>query len=175
MQADFSLEPGETVRWQACPASRAYVFRRWRWSLACLPVWLVLTVCLANVACCEVRSALGGLGWYAIAWGLLGYGAIGHLLVARWRWWRISYLVTDRRIWLRCGLRGHRVRQLALEDVELYGVMPVSGSVATVQLRSRTDGSILTLYCLEDAAILVALIRGGAQGGNPLTPRQALD
>lgn len=79
--------------------------------------------------------------------------------------------MTDRRIWVRSGVQGHRVQQLALEEVELYGVLPVSGGVATVQLRSRMDGAILTLHCLEDAAILVALIRGVVAGGNPLTLR----
>lgn len=175
MPVDFSLEPCESVRWQACPASRAYVFRRWRWSLACLPIWLVLTIYLANVVCCETRPVLEGLGWYVIAWGLLGYGTIGHLLMARWLWRWTAYLMTDRRIWVRSGLQGHRVQQLALEDVELYGVLPVSGGVATVQLRSRMDGVILTLHCLEGAAILVALIRGVVAEGNPLTLRSALD
>jgi hypothetical protein len=49
---------------------------------------------------------------------------------------------------------------MALTDAEVFRVMPFSGSVATVILRSRTDGTVLTLHCLEGAEILLRILAG---------------
>jgi hypothetical protein len=167
MGAFFPLDAAERICWQSCPAPRAYVFRRWRLSLACLPVWLGLGFWLGCTLYSGRFSSLGWFVWYAAIWLLVGYGAVGQLFAARllWRW--DFYLLTDRRIWVRRGLLGRHVEWLALVDVEIHRVTPLSGSLATVQLRSRHTGTVLTLYCLEGAAALIGFLLPAA-GGKPV-------
>ena len=168
MSASFSLKPGERILWQSCPAPRAYVFRRWRLSLACMPFWLGLGFWLALDMSSGGDTSCGWFVWRVGLWMLVGCGAVGHLFVARcfWRWER--YMLTDSRIRIRCGWLGRHEEQLTLPDVELYRVVPLAGSLATVRLRSRVSGKILTLHCLEGASIFVGFLLPGT-GENPLT------
>lgn len=152
-EAVFSLEPGEQVIWQACPAPRAYVFRHWRWSLVCLPAWWWLSFRLPGV-----RGAGGGGGWYAAAWLLAGWGTVGHLLAARLRWRWERYLVTDRWLRVRHGWRGRGSRRLPRSEVEICKVDAISGGVVTVQVCSRETGATLTLHCLEGGGALLRVL-----------------
>lgn len=165
--AVFFLDPGERICWQSCPAPRAYVFRRWRLSLVCLPIWLVLGFWLACTLSLGEGSSSIWFAWRVVFWLLAGYGTVGQLFAARllWRWER--YVLTDRRVWVTHGLLARHVEQMLLTDVEIFRVLSMSGSLATVQLRSRKTGVVVTLYCLEGASVLVEALDGGA-GGKPV-------
>lgn len=156
--AFFSLEPGERVLWQSCPAPRAFVWRRWRLSLALLPVWLVSGVWLGRSLASATAGFSFGLG--AAVWALAGCGVVGYPVMARVLWRNRQYLLTDRRVVARFGSRRRHLRQMALTDAEVFRVVPFSGSVATVILCSRTDGTVLTLHCLEGAEILLRILAG---------------
>lgn len=152
----FVLEPGERVLWQACPAPRAYVFRRWRLSLVCLPVWLWMSFQWSRLWVAE-----GVFGWQAALWVLAGWGAVGHLLAARLSWRGERYLLTDRWLRVRKAWQGWRLQRWPLDEVETDRVVSMSGSVETVRLRSRRNGKLLTLHCLEEAGALLRALEGG--------------
>lgn len=164
MHLSFAPHPGERIRWQACPAPRAYVFRRWRLSLGCLPVWLGVCLWFASDLYSGEPVSVGWFVWRAVLCLLLGYGTVGHLFVARllWRWER--YLLTDHRVCINGGLFGRRKEQFSLGEVEILRVIPLSGSLATVQLRSRVTGAVSTLYCLEGASVFVGFFATGIGG-----------
>lgn len=160
----FVLEPAERICWQSCPAPRAYVFRRWRLSLACLPVWLGMSLWFGIDMPSGGMTSTGRFVWWAFFWLLFGYGAVGHLLIARllWRWER--YLLTDKRVCIRNGMFGRHEQQFPLTDVEIHRVISLSGSLATVQLRSRVTGAVSTLHCLEGASVFVGFFAAGIRG-----------
>lgn len=149
----FSLEPGEKVLWQSSPAPRAFVFRRWRLSLACGPVWLWL-----GYAWVGARSVAGAGGWYGALWLLAGWGAFGHLLAARLSWPGVKYLLTDRWLRVRRPWPAGPLRRWPVAEIEPHQVVSVSGGVKTVRLRSRSSGRFLTLHCLESAEVFLGLL-----------------
>ncbi|MDK2849061.1 MAG: hypothetical protein PWP34_2414 [Desulfuromonadales bacterium] len=75
-------------------------------------------------------------------------------------WRNQQYLLTERRVVARFGPRRRHFRQMALTDAEVSRVVPFSGSVATVMLRSRGDGTVMTLHCLEKAETLLRILEG---------------
>ncbi|MGE4543853.1 MAG: PH domain-containing protein [Pedobacter sp.] len=160
----FSLESGEQIWWQSCPAPRAYVFRRWKLSLACLPVWLGIGGWLAIDVYSRGAAFTGWFVLWAVFWLLLGYGTIGHLFASRLLWRGERYLLTDSRICIRSGFGGRHKQQIPLDDVEIHRVIPLSGSLATIQLRSRVTGAVSTMYCLEGASVLVGFFASGSRG-----------
>ncbi|APG23687.1 hypothetical protein A7E75_00600 [Syntrophotalea acetylenica] len=166
-------EAGERLIWQSCPAPRAFVFRRWRWTVACLPIWVWASLWWVQGPYRGAVAASGPATLYGLLWLLAGYGTVGHLLLARWRWRHQRYWLTDRRLVARRGPRPGQVREMPLADVEIRAVVPLGGHIASVRLRSRISGAALTLQCLEGADVLVRLLgAGNGNGGKPVdTPR----
>lgn len=164
MGLPFVLEPTERICWQSCPAPRAYVFRRWRLSLACLPVWLGVSLWFGIDMSSGGMASRESFVWWTVVWLLFGYGAVGHLLTSRlfWRWER--YLLTDKRVCIRNGMFGRHEQHLSLTDVEIHRVISLSGSLATVKLRSRVTGAVSTLHCLEEASVFVGFFAAGIRG-----------
>jgi hypothetical protein len=139
----------ERVVWQAAPAPRGYVFRHWRSALVCLPVWLGLSFRFLWVFRYGPGPVLN-IPWLAV-WFVAGYGSVGRCVMARMSWRYQRYWLTDRGLFARCGFLGKRLNYIAIGDVVVHKVLPLSGSVATVQARSRVDGSRVTMHCLEGA------------------------
>ncbi len=168
MRLSFALSPGERICWQACPAPRAYVFRRWRLSLCCLPAWVGVCLWFAFDLYSGAPASVGWFAWRTALCLLLGYGAVGHLFVARflWRWER--YLLTDQRVCIHRGLFGRRKQEFSRGEVEILRVIPLSGSLATVQLRSRVTGAVSVLHCLEGASVFVGFFLLRGSGGKPV-------
>lgn len=146
----FSLERGEQVLWQACPAPRAFVFRRWRLSLISLGVWLGMSLWLGVLGGAELPG--DSLKWVVPVWVLAACGVIAPPVAGRFFWRYQRYWLTDRRLVVRNGPSRRHVKQLAVKDVEACKISPLSGSVVTIRLRSRADGATATLYCLEGGA-----------------------
>jgi hypothetical protein len=153
----LALQPGEQIRWQACPAPRAYTFRHGRLLLICLGLWLMLALCLAAI---HWRPELFR------AWLPAGGVALLPPLLARLRWRGERYRVTDRRVLVRRGLWRPCMKEWPLAAVVRLELRPLGGTLTDARLWSRQSGQSLTLYCLEqgdalaDALGLVPQVRG---------------
>jgi hypothetical protein len=158
----FLLQPGEHVRWQACPAPRAYTFRRWRLPLACLVAWLALSLCQAAT---RWRPEL------FLAWLLAGGGVLLPLLLARLRWRGEGYQVTDRRVLVRRGLWRSRLAVWPLASIVRLELQPLGGTLSNARLWFCPSGKPLTLYCLEQGEALAAALGQVSRAGGKSVDR----
>ena len=147
------LQSGETLLWEGRPAPRCYTFRNWRHSLfgSVLLVialwWQIIGLGLVDeyglwVACVPIPVVLLGL-----------YLFVGHLLVARWRWNRIYYGMTDQHLMI-LDKNLHRMlrREMTWLRADYAGT-----HLATISVAS-SDGQIVRLYCIEHPETLIPLI-----------------
>ena len=149
----ITLEQGECLLWQGRPAPRCYTFRYWKQALAGAVLfllssfWLMLAIELAKEG--EPRwLALIPLPLIA---GSFIFGPL-QILLCRWRWPRVFYHLTDRR--LVCSLGG----SLPLADISVLKKKAYSETLASLRLETAA-GQGLTLVCVEQPAVVLSLLQ----------------
>jgi len=111
-QGDFqwSLADGETVLWQGRPAPRCYTFRHWL--QATFGTILYLASCFWLMIGVELVRSQGYSWWLAVAPFLLALAAFfvgpGQLILARLRWEKVFYALTDQRLLVRNRMFGSK-------------------------------------------------------------------
>ncbi len=146
----WSLAEGETLLWQGRPAPRCYTFRHWLQAtigtilfLAC-SFWLMVGV--------QLVRAHGYSQLLIIAPLLLVVAAFfvgpGQLILARWRWEKIFYALTDQRLLVRNRLFGSKTLTYQLSDFKHFKQKKYGQQL--LSLRMSFNGSApIVLECLE--------------------------
>ncbi|SEA15010.1 hypothetical protein SAMN05660420_01390 [Desulfuromusa kysingii] len=100
---NWSLQDGETILWQGRPAPRCYTFRHWL--QATIGTILYLASCFWLMVGVELVRSQGYSWWLAIAPFLIALAAFavgpGQLIMARLRWEKVFYALTDQRLLVR--------------------------------------------------------------------------
>lgn len=167
MNRSVLFEADECLRWEGRPAPRCFTFRNWRHSLfGCL--LLVVSVYWQIVGLQLGKTyQLPIITWIPLPVLLASlYLSVGHLLLARLEWERVFYAVTDRRIVVRRGLFGQRLRDLSLDEVRFFRLHPLGEQLGTVRIHSGKDRKPLTLCCIEHPRNLTNLLEDAVEGGD---------
>ncbi len=146
----WSLDDGETILWQGRPAPRCYTFRHWLQAtigtilfLAC-SFWLMVGIQLVRVE--------GYSWWLALAPLLLLIAAFfvgpGQLILARLRWEKIFYALTNRRLLVRNRLFGHKISIYHLCDYKRFKQKKYGQKLSSLRLSFKGNPPIV-LECLE--------------------------
>lgn len=152
----WPLAEGETLLWQGRPAPRCYTFRNWKLSaagtilfLAC-SFWMLLGLELVEAEHYSVLLVLITLP-LVVATFFLGPG---QLLLARWRWEKLFYAVTDQRVLVRDGLLTEQFRAFALEEISDWQQRCFGEHLASIRIL-RGDDAPQILACLEHPQLLM--------------------
>jgi len=153
---NWPLDEGENLLWQGRPAPRCYTFRNWKLStagtilfLAC-SFWLMLGIQLVEI---EHRSVLLVLITLPLVVTSFFLGP-GQLLLARWRWEKLFYAVTDQRVLVRDGLLTVQFRSFSREEISGWQLRRFGDHLASIRIL-RGDDAPQVLACLEHPQLLL--------------------
>ena len=146
----WSLIDQEALLWQGRPAPRCYTFRHWLQAtigtilFLASSFWLMVGVQL-------VRSQ--GHSWLLIlAPILLAVAAFfvgpGQLILARWRWEKIFYALTDQRLLVRNRLIGNKTFNYQLSDFKQFKQKKYGRNLSSIRLSFNGSAAVI-LECLE--------------------------
>lgn len=151
----WALEEGETLLWQGRPAPRCYTFRNWKQAtlgtllfLAC-SFWSFLGFELSES---ETQLLVIGLITLPLTMTTFFLGP-GQLVLARWRWEKLFYALTDRRLLIREGLVSVRRRSYPRGTITGYQLRRFTEELASVRIL-RGKQPPLVLACLEQPNLL---------------------
>jgi integrase len=143
------LEEGERVRWEGRPAPRCYTFRKWRRSVYAL-LFLLLAVYWQIVGF-EASVVYGVViyRWLPAPFVLVSlYLAVGYPALARLRWEKIFYAVTDRRVLISGGRRGEPL-SCRWADIDSWDYLPIGQNLGSIRMVIRHARKPVFLHCLE--------------------------
>lgn len=146
----WSLNDGETMRWQGRPAPRCYTFRHWL--QATIGTILFLASSFWLMVGIQLVRAQGYSSWLILAPCLLSMAAFfigpGQLILARWRWEKIFYALTDQRLLVRNRLFGNRIYIYQLCDYKHFKQKKYGRQLLSLRLSFKGSPPIV-LECLE--------------------------
>ena len=151
----WSLAESETLLWQGRPAPRCYTFRNWKPALAgtvlflACSFWMMLGLQLVETGEYSNLLVLMTLPLVVVTF-LLGPGC---LILARWRWEKICYALTDRRILLRDGLLQARFRGYPADGISGWQQKRFGEQLASIRIL-RGEESPVIFACLEHPQLL---------------------
>jgi hypothetical protein len=161
----WPLADGETLLWQGRPAPRCYTFRNWKLSaagtalfLAC-SFWMMLGIQLVETSNYSLLLVLITIP-LVIATFFLGPG---QLLLARWRWEKLFYAVTDQRILVRDGLLTEQFRAFARKEISGWQQRRFGENLVSIRIL-RGDEAPQILACLEHPQLLLKHLPPPQQG-----------
>lgn len=161
----WPLTDGETLLWQGRPAPRCYTFRHWLQALIGSVIFLAASFWL--MVGIQLIRTQGFSRWLLPLPILLVIGSFwvgpGQLMLARLRWEKIFYALTDERLLVRNRLFGQQVAAYRLEDFRHYKSKKYGKNLLSLRLSFRNRGPVI-LDCLEHPDLLLNRL-----------PRSALD
>jgi hypothetical protein len=146
----WPLEDGETLLWQGRPAPRCYTFRNWK--QAAVGTFLFLASSFWMMLAWQLIKSDGYPWWLLlipaplVILSLL-FGPVA-LLVARIRWEKVFYVLTDSRLLVRDGLFSTPLESYPLSAVKDWQQKRFSDQLISLRLQ-LVDRQPLILYCLE--------------------------
>ncbi len=147
-----SLAEGETVLWQGRPAPRCFTFRYWKQAIAgsalflASSFWLMLALQLIK----DGHPVWLGFLPLPLIVGSFVFGPL-QILIARWRWPKIFYQLTDQRLLASCGW------QASLSEIRELKIKKHGEHLASVRIvAAKTD--VLVVSCIEQPQVLVDLL-----------------
>lgn len=147
---DWPLSDGESVLWQGRPAPRCYTFRHWVQALIGSVLFLASSFWLM-VGVQLIRTE--NYSWWLLPVPLLlvlGSFLVGpaQLILARLRWEKIYYMLTDQRLLVRNSLLSRRVRSYQIEDYRHYKTKKYGKKLLSLRL-SFHNSKVVILECIE--------------------------
>jgi hypothetical protein len=154
---DWQVKEAETILWQGRPAPRCYTFRHWLQAaigtiifLAC-SFWLMVGIQLVKQQ--DYPQLL------LLVPTLLVVGAFlvgpGQLILARMRWEKIFYALTDQRLLVRNRLFGSQCSAYPLDDFRHYKTKKYGKNLLSLKIIFRNRAPVI-LECLEYPELLLA-------------------
>ena len=152
----WPLAEGETLLWQGRPAPRCYTFRNWKLSaagtllfMAC-SFWMMLGIQLVKA---ENYSMLLVLITIPLVITTFFLGP-GQLVLARWRWGKLFYAVTDQRLLVRDGILTVQFRTFPRNEISGWQQRRFGENLASIKIL-RGDEAPQILACLEQPQLLL--------------------
>lgn len=159
----WPLEDGETLLWQGRPAPRCYIFRNWKLALAgtllffASSFWMMLAW--------QLVESDGSPWWLPLIPAPLVvisfYGPVS-LLMARIRWERVFYALTEKRLLIRDGLFTVQIKPFHLTDLVNWQHKRYGAQLISLRLRCRNQKTVV-LHCLEQPQNLLRHLAGMVQ------------
>ncbi len=148
----IELETGEKILWQGRPAPRCYTFQYWKQALVGSTLflvssfWLMLALELINE---------GQPVWLAVLplpliMGSFFFGP-AQILLARWRWPKIFYQLTDKQLGTSAG------RSVQLSKITDIKLKKQGESLASLRVAVE-DSKPLIIHCIEQPDRLISLL-----------------
>jgi len=146
----WSLEDGESVLWQGRPAPRCYTFRHWL--QATVGTILFLASCFWLMVGIQLVQSQGYSWWLAFAPLLLAVAGFfvgpGQLILARLRWEKIFYALTDQRLLVRNQLFCSKTHPYQLCDYKKMKRKQYGRELFSIRLSFKGSPPVV-LECLE--------------------------
>lgn len=160
----WPLSDGETLMWQGRPAPRCYTFRHWLQALIGTVLFLASSFWLM-VGIHLIRDQ--GLSIWLIPVPVLlvvGSFLIGpmQVILARIRWEKIYYALTDERLLVRNNLLGDRVKSFDMSGYKRYRIKKYGKKLKSVRV-SFKDGKYVVLECLEHPELFLGQLPASDQ------------
>jgi hypothetical protein len=148
----LNLAKGETVLWQGRPAPRCFTFRYWKQAIAgsalflASSFWLMLALQLIK----DGQPVWLGFLPLPLIVGSFVFGPL-QILIARWRWPKIFYQLTDQQLSASCGWKA------SLSEISELKIKKHGEYLASLRIvAAKTD--VLLVSCIEQPQILVDLL-----------------
>ncbi|WP_020676090.1 hypothetical protein [Geopsychrobacter electrodiphilus] len=146
------IDTDEKVLWQGRPAPRCYTFRLWKQALAGSALFLISSFWL--MLALQLRG--DGYPFWLVMLPiplLLVSFILGPLQipVARWRWAKIFYQLTETRIIF------SNTRSVRLIDIEGLKTRKFGAQLASFRVENN-QGKAIVLHCIEYPDMLLALL-----------------
>ncbi len=147
---EWPLEDDEALLWQGRPAPRCYTFRNWKLALAgtalflACSFWMMLAIELVEAENYSPALVMMTLP-LVVATFMLGPG---QLLVARLRWEKLFYALTDQRLLVRSGVVSARIRSYPADQISSWQLRRFGEQLASIRIL-RGDEAPVILACLE--------------------------
>jgi hypothetical protein len=144
------LDEGEAILWQGRPAPRCYTFRHWLQALIgtvlffASSFWFMVGVQLVKSGEFSALLLLAPLILAVVAF----FVGPGQLILARLRWEKIFYALTDRRLLVRNRLLGQKILTFNLVDYKQHKQKKYGKQLVSLRLAFRNRPAII-LECLE--------------------------
>jgi hypothetical protein len=164
----WPLEDDETLAWQGRPAPRCYTFRNWKLSAAA--TLLFFGSSFWTMLAYELIVTDGNPWWLLLIPApfvllSLWFGPIG-LLLARVRWEKEFYALTDSRLMVRSGLFSARIKTFLLKDILDWKQKKYSEYLISVRMQINNHQPVI-LHCLEQPQNLLGQLQRVSE--NPAT------
>lgn len=156
----WPLTEGETLRWQGRPAPRCYVWRNWK--QAAVGTFLFLASSFWLMLAYELHNTDGYPWWLLLIPAplvllSLWFGPVW-LLLARIRWEKVFYALTDQRLLVRDGLFSVRIESYLLSEIEDLRQKNYSEQLIGVRLQFKSRSPVI-LHCLEQPRELLGYLQ----------------
>ncbi len=151
----WPLTEGETLLWQGRPAPRCYIFRNWKLALAGTALFLACSFWMflgLQLSAGEESSNIMLLMTVPLVIASFMMGP-GQLILSRWRWEKIYYALTDRRVLLRGGLLQTRFCGYSAVEISGWQQKCFGEQLASIRIL-RGDQAPLIFACLEHPQLL---------------------
>jgi len=147
---EWSLTDAEIIVWEGRPAPRCYTFRHWL--QAAIGTVLFLASSFWFMVGIQLIRAQGYSWGLAVAPFLFALVAFcigpGQLILARLRWEKIFYALTDQRLLVRNRLVGNKISDYPLANFKQFQQKKYGRQLVSLRLSFKGSPAI-TLECLE--------------------------
>ena len=151
---EWPLDAGEMLLWQGRPAPRCYTFRHWKQVAIATVIFLVSSFWW--MLAYQLFESDGYPWWLLLIPAPLVLGALflgpANLLLARLRWEKEFYALTDKRLLIRNGL-SPRINSFSVDDMLNWQQKRYGEHLASLRIEMRNDPPVV-LHCLEQPQIL---------------------
>lgn len=157
INSDWPLQDNEQLLWQGRPAPRCYVFRHWLHAL--LGTMLFLASSFWLMVGIQLVRAQNQYAWLLSIPVLLVLGSFmigpGQILLARLRWEKIAYALTDQRLLVRNRLFSRKIAIFSRKDFYRCKRKTYGKNLFSLRLFFHNSRPA-TLECLEHPELLLS-------------------
>ncbi|SHJ58955.1 hypothetical protein SAMN02745165_02738 [Malonomonas rubra DSM 5091] len=160
---DWPLEDEESLLWQGRPAPRCYIWRNWKLALAATILFLAASFWW--ILAYQLMLDEGYPWWLQLiplplVFLSIWFGPI-RILLARIRWEKVFYALTDRRMIIRDGQFSAEMTSFALDEIDAWKQKKYSDQLVSIRLEMKNHPPVI-LFCLEQPQNLLGHLQRDA-------------
>jgi len=147
---EWPLESDEQLLWQGRPAPRCYVWRNWKLALAATMLFLASSFWWMLAYQLAVNE---GSPWWLqlipapLVLVSIWFGPV-KILLARMRWEKLFYALSDQRLMIRDGLFDAQIESVLLDQISDWQQKKYSDQLVSIRLILKDHPAVI-LFCLE--------------------------
>jgi len=147
---EWPLEDGELLLWQGRPAPRCYTWRNWKLALAATMLFLASSFWW--MLAYQLMLTEGYPWWLQLIPAPLvllsiWFGPV-NILLARVRWEKLFYALSDKRLLVRDGLFRTEIAAFSLAEIVTWQQKIYSEQLVSIRLVLKNHSPVV-LFCLE--------------------------